>query len=311
MRASWHLRVCTALLLAMFASAAAATPPAPLLWKVSDSDNSVYLMGSFHLLQAADYPLSPDVEAAFKDAKTVVFEIPPDEMASPALAMQMQQAGLRTDGTRLDDELDPALRKKLAAWIATSAQAASPSVVSSGMIQQFQPWLAALMISLVEMTKQGLDPMLGLDEHFAAEAKAAGKPTLGLETGEQQIAFLAAMDRDEQLQFLAEALDESDAGNRELATLHAAWRRGDARTLETVMAAQMRHAYPRLYRHINVERNDNWMPQIERRLTRPGHDNTLVVVGALHLLGSDGVVEKLRSKGYRVERICTICKDMR
>ena len=35
--------------------------------------------------------------------------------------------------------------------------------------------------------------------------------------------------------------------------------------------------------------------------------NSLVVVGSLHLLGPDGVVEKLRAKGYRVERICSAC----
>jgi hypothetical protein len=49
------------------------------------------------------------------------------------------------------------------------------------------------------------------------------------------------------------------------------------------------------------------VPKIEQRLTAPGRDDTLVVVGALHLLGSDGVVEKLRAKGYKVERICSAC----
>ena len=39
-----------------------------------------------------------------------------------------------------------------------------------------------------------------------------------------------------------------------------------------------------------------------------GQGGTLVVVGTLHLLGSDGVVEKLRAKGYKVERVCTACK---
>nr|MDQ3057467.1 TraB/GumN family protein [Pseudomonadota bacterium] len=44
------------------------------------------------------------------------------------------------------------------------------------------------------------------------------------------------------------------------------------------------------------------------RLKKPGNDESLVVVGALHLLGSDGVVEKLRAKGYKVERICSACR---
>jgi hypothetical protein len=77
------------------------------------------------------------------------------------------------------------------------------------------------------------------------------------------------------------------------------------------MAADMKRQYPKLYVHINVERNDAWVPKIEQRLDAPGHDDTLIVVGALHLLGSDGVVEKLRAKGYKVERICSTCRDGR
>lgn len=97
------------------AGSATAAPPVPLLWKVSDADNSVYLLGSFHLLRPGDYPLSPDVDAAFADSRSILFEIPPDEMASPELALHMQQRGLRKDGTSLDADLDASVRAKLAA----------------------------------------------------------------------------------------------------------------------------------------------------------------------------------------------------
>src|SRR3546814_17060510 len=70
------------------------------------------------------------------------------------------------------------------------------------------------------------------------------------------------------------------------------------------MGADMRDRYPKLYRHINVERNDAWVPKIAQMLAEPGTDDTLVVVGALPLLGDDGVVEKLRETGYAVERVC-------
>ena len=74
----------------------AKTAPVPLLWKVSDDDNTIYLLGSFHLLKPDDYPLSKDVDEAFADAESIVFELPPEEMSSPTLAMQMGQAALRT-----------------------------------------------------------------------------------------------------------------------------------------------------------------------------------------------------------------------
>jgi uncharacterized protein YbaP (TraB family) len=307
-----HLFVPIVIAAALASSAQAAPPvaasaPVPLLWKVSDADNSLYLLGSFHLLKPADYPLSKDVDAAFADAESVVFEMSPEEMASPTLAMQMGQAALRTDGTQLDDELTPATAARLHAWLAANATDVQASGVPAQLLQHFEPWFVGLTISIIEMTREGLDPKLGLDQHFVAAAKAAGKPTAGLETGAQQIAFLDGMGKDEQLQFLAETLDESDKGRRELQQLHSAWRAGDAATLWNGMAADMKREYPQLYRHINVERNDAWVPKLERRLRDPGKDDTLVVVGALHLLGSDGVVEKLRAGGFKVERICSAC----
>jgi len=307
-----HLFVPIVIAAALASSAQAAPPvaasaPVPLLWKVSDADNSLYLLGSFHLLKPADYPLSKDVDAAFADAESVVFEMSPEEMASPTLAMQMGQAALRTDGTQLDDELTPATAARLHAWLAANATDVQASGVPAQLLQHFEPWFVGLTISIIEMTREGLDPKLGLDQHFVAAAKAAGKPTAGLETGAQQIAFLDGMGKDEQLQFLAETLDESDKGRRELQQLHSAWRAGDAATLWNGMAADMKREYPQLYRHINVERNDAWVPKLEQRLRDPGKDDTLVVVGALHLLGSDGVVEKLRAGGFKVERICSAC----
>ena len=68
----------------------------------------------------------------------------------------------------------------------------------------------------------------------------------------------------------------------------------------------MREKTPQTYRMVNVERNDAWVPQIGKMLDAKKGD-TMVVVGALHLLGEDGVVEKLRGKGYKVERVCSAC----
>jgi uncharacterized protein YbaP (TraB family) len=68
------------------------------------------------------------------------------------------------------------------------------------------------------------------------------------------------------------------------------------------MAVGMKRDYPQLYQRINSDRNDAWLPKLEPWL-QDGQGGTLVVVGALHLLGSDGVVEKLKAKGYKVERV--------
>ena len=284
-------------------------PPVPLLWKVSDADNAVYLLGSFHLLKPDDYPLSTDVDNALADAKAVVFELPPAEMASPQLCMQMAQAALRTDGSSLDSQLPAETTAKLKAWTQANGGELQKLGMQPQTLQMFEPWFVGMMVSVIEMTKHGLDPKLGLDQHMAAAATEAGKPVSGFETGAEQIAFLDGMNSAEQLQFLDEALSDADNGD-ELDKLHAAWRDGDAATIWNDMAVDMRQHYPKLYQRINIARNDAWLPKIQSMLDNPGTDDTLVVVGALHLLGEDGVVEKLRAKGYTVERICSACVNL-
>ncbi|WP_225766421.1 TraB/GumN family protein [Stenotrophomonas sp. Marseille-Q4652] len=274
-------------------------PPVPLLWKVSNKDGTaLYLLGSFHMLKADDYPLSSDVDAALDASARVLFELSPEEMNSPALARSMLQAAMYTGGRQLKDDLAPATWQQLQSY----AQANQLPLASLAMTK---PWFVALSISMAEMARQGMDAQAGLDRHLMARASEAGKRTGGLETAATQIAMLDGMAPVEQQQLLSEALQQ--AGDGELSRrLHEAWRRGDDRMLWEEMAQQMRRDYPQLYQRINVDRNDAWLPALEQRL-QAGQGNTLVVVGALHLLGSDGVVEKLRARGYAVERICSAC----
>ena len=285
-------------------TATAALPPVPLLWKVSDGDNALYLLGSFHLLKPGDYPLSADVGAAFADAESVLFEISPEEMTSPALAATMLKAAVRTDGKTLDAQIGPELAARLRAW----SRAQPPGTpITAEVLQRFEPWFAGLTISIQQMSSLGLDPELGLDRHFMALAQDADKPVAGLETGAQQVALFDGMDPDEQVQMLADALEDAAAGTGQLETLHADWRAGRAEALWNGLAADMRREYPRLYKRINVDRNEAWLPLLAARLEAPGDDDTLVVVGALHLLGEDGLVEGLRERGYTVERVCSAC----
>lgn len=285
----------------------ASGPPVPLLWKVSDADNSLYLLGSFHLLKREDYPLSADIDAAFEDAEEVVFELSPEELASPDLPRAMARAGTLPAGETLDGRVSPAAARAMKRWIDGNGAALSALGFDAATFQRFEPWYAGLLISLTEMNKLGLDHALGLDQHFSERAVASGKPTAGLERAAEQIAFFDGMSAAEQLQFLDEALAAADEGGADTLKMHADWRKGDADALWREMASELRRDYPDLYRRINVARNDAWLPKLETRLKRGGADDTLVVVGALHLLGDDGVVEKLRAKGYEVVRVCGVC----
>ena len=283
---------------------APAQPPRPLLWKVSDADNSLYLLGSFHLLKAQDYPLSRDIDAAFADAERLLFEIDPAEMNSPATAQAMLAAAAYSDDKTLSTVLPADTRAGLEKMLAKGGG-------SMTQLDGLEPWFVNLSMVLGAAQSLGFRIEQGLDRHLMERAAKAGKPVAGLETVASQFAALDGVPHSEQVAGLQEFVADPGKANAELLDLHRLWREGDAKGLGDRMLADMRERTPQMYRRINVERNTAWMARLQQQLRAPGTDDTLVVVGSLHLLGSDGLVDRLRTAGYRVERICSGCKSVR
>ncbi|MDR0780209.1 MAG: TraB/GumN family protein [Pseudomonadales bacterium] len=275
-------------------------PPTPLLWKISDADNAVYLLGSFHLLKPNDYPPSKDVEDAFADAESLMFEVSPEEMTAPDLAARAQQAAMIAEGKTLADVLPQATLTKL-------QQIMQISGTPMEQVEHLDPWAleAGMVTGMAQAT--GFRQELGLDAYFMQRAQRAGKPATGLETLDVQLATLDGTPYPEQAYSLGKILDNPQQAILDLNDLHTAWRTGDVAKMDSEMRADMAEKTPESYRLMNIVRNDAWLPQIMQRLDEAKSGNTLIVVGALHLLGSDGLVEKLRAKGYKVERICSAC----
>lgn len=281
------------------AAATAASAPVPLLWEVRGAgDSRVLLLGSFHLLQDSDYPLAEDVQQAYAQADRLVFELSPEEMTSPALAGSMLAAASRRDGSLLQKDISAADWQRLTQW---SAQRAMPIE----RLQGLHTWFVAINLSLVEMANAGMQAELGLDRHLMQRALQDGKATAGLETGAAQIGVFTAMGQAEQQQMLAEALDEAGQGGARWRALHAAWRSGDVARIWDHAGRELQASYPALYRTINVQRNQAWLERLPQWLA-DGQGTTLVVVGALHLVGADGMVQQLHDSGAQVVRICTV-----
>jgi hypothetical protein len=282
-------------LLVLATGCARAEPPRPLLWKVSDVDNHLYLLGSFHALKPADYPLAPSVDAAFADADLVAFELPPAELNSPELGQQMLAAARLPAGQALQQMLSPQAWQELQKY----CQGRGLPLAN---FQGLEPWFVALLVGLDSLAQAGYDPSLGLDRNLMERAGKAGKTTLGLEHGSDQVALFDGMSPAEQAETLEEALQ--DAGDpAQVERLHALWRAGDDQKLYTEMAGDFRRKFPALYRHMDVERNDAWLPKLRAMLDSEHRRNALVVVGSLHLLGDEGLVARLRAAGYKVERV--------
>lgn len=278
----------------------AATPPVPLLWRVSDADSSVYLLGSFHLLKKSDYPLSRDVDRAFDDAESVVFEVSQADLEDASVAPRMMALATSDPAASLARAVPESVRAPLERRM--RALGLSPEQMGA-----FEPWFVDVTLVTLLAQRSGYAPEDGLDRHLMARAAAAGKPTSGLETVQQQLATLDGTPLAEQVEQLREFVDEGDGAAAQLDELHRAWRSADVATIERLMRDEMMARTPVTYRRMAVDRNRAWVPQVERMLAQGrGHD-ALVVVGALHLIGPDGLVALLRARGYRVERMCSAC----
>ena len=262
------------------------------LWKVTAGDKVAYLAGSIHLLSADVYPLSAAFERAFAASPTLVEEIDLGEADSVAAAPALLRRGMYLDGRNFDASVS----RETAALVSARLKETGMPVQ---MFQMMKPWMVMLTISALEAQKAGLEARFGLDKHFYDRAMAAGKTIVGLETLESQIDRLDTMPEALQEQLLRSTLSELETSRTNLKAIIAAWRRGDAAAIERTTLSDFTK-YPAAYRSLIVERNLNWIPQIQVCLTKT--EPCLVVVGAAHLVGPDGLLALLQRKGYRLDQ---------
>jgi len=286
--------VCAAGLAAGSQSAAQTTPGASksFLWRVETGSKVAYLAGSVHALSADAYPLSPAFERAFAASDTLVEEIDLAEAESLETAPALLARGIYLDGRRFDTSVS----KETAALVGARLQAAGLPVE---LFQTMKPWMVMLTMAALEAQKAGLDAGLGLDKHFFDRAKDAGKPVIALETAASQIDRLDGMPESLQEQLLRSTIEELDTQRDSLTAIVSAWKRGDAASIEKTLLSSFKD-YPAAYTSLIVERNRNWIPQIDVCLARPRP--CFVVVGAAHLVGPDGLLALLQRKGYRIQQ---------
>jgi uncharacterized protein YbaP (TraB family) len=269
-----------------------AAPAKSFVWKASGRQGVVYLVGSVHVLSSDFYPLNATLESAYKDSNLLVEEIDLGEGGAGA-QMQMLQRGMLPSSTTLQKVLTPATYALLTKHVATAGIPIEP-------MQLLKPWMVALMLEAMEWQKAGLDPEMGLDKHFYDRAQADHKTVQGLETIDYQLSRFDEMPMADQDHLLSQTLKDVDTEQAEMGKLVAAWRNGDVPTVERIVLSSLK-AEPKLYQRLLVERNRNWIPKIEALFNRPG--KALVVVGAAHLVGPDGLVALLKGKGYSVEQM--------
>lgn len=262
----------------------------PALWVVKDADTTIYLFGSVHILKPGLGWFDDGIKTAFDSSDQLILELvePPAAEAQAMfgkLAMDQQGKALRSKMTDADRAVYEAAVTKLG--IPTAA------------LDPFDPWAAAITISLLAMQKSGFDPNSGVEKQLTAAANAAKKPIAGLETMEFQLGVFDTLPESEQIAFLVETAKQIDDAGANMDKMVDLWASADPEKLAQLMNEGFTSRT--LYDALLTKRNANWAKWISARMAKPGV--TFIAVGAGHLAGDTSVQSLLPAYGLTATRV--------
>lgn len=280
-----------ALLLVVALLAQPARAQAPFLWQVSGTGATHYLLGSVHMLPASAYPLPAALDRAYATAEVVVLESDLAALSKPELQLSLLSAALSEEGLRA--EIDPATYARLGVRVRRLG-------LPDDVCDRLRAWFCALTLEIAGFQQAGFSPEYGIDQHFHERASDDGKTLAWLESPEDHLALFTQMPETLGPSFLQATLDAIDDADGTPDALVRSWRDGDI----DFMAARvedLRTGYPQAYARLLADRNRAWLAPLQARFR--GAEPALVIVGAAHLVGPDGLVRQLRARGFDVRPV--------
>ena len=263
----------------------------PALWEIAGERNTVYLFGSVHLLRDGEFRLEGRVAQAYGDADAVFLEVDMDDLSPADMAGTTAALAMDPQGRGLFELMGPDAE--------TARERAEAAGIDLALLAPMEPWFAGLAVVTLALAKEGYTSGAGVEQLVLERAAADGKEILGFETLAEQLSALDGLDVELQRDFLLKALEDAARPNEALAAFLQAWKDGDEQALAAELASEF-EASPALYESLMVRRNQRWIGQIERLLD--DDRDYLVIVGALHLAGPDGLPVQLQKRGRAVTR---------
>lgn len=280
-----------ALLAGLTATLALASPALaePRVWIVRDADSEMLLFGSVHVLPPGLAWRPAALDMALLEAEDLWFELPVDAVAEQEVARLAVATGTLPPGQSLFALLPPDDAARLLRIAGTYG-------VDRAGLDRLKPWLAEVALAAALYRRIGAASDHGVEATISATAPPSARRK-ALETPAEQIALFNAASVPDQIASLRGSMDEIDADPDAFATLIAAWMAGDVATIERETQS-LRSLSPALFQRLIVQRNTAWTAALDARLK--GKGRSVVVVGAGHLVGEDGLPTRLRALGYSV-----------
>ena len=273
---------------------------AQILWKVSGNGlgRPSYIMGTYHFAPSSMMDKIPGMEQALEGCDIVVGEIESEEMMSQESQMAMAQAMVAPPDSTLDK-------------LFTSEEYAIVEKVFNkyfGIMGVKMEQMKSLKPSAISMQMQAMQAMKYLPNFNANDlidmavqnrANEMGRPSVGLESVEEQIDLLFNAPLTEQAKGLLDACKKDELFMVQSSALVEAYMAQDLDKIEKIMTdPEIGGDDAEAMDALIYERNRNWVEKLVKMIPERA---CLVCVGAGHLPGDQGLLQLLRNRGYTVE----------
>lgn len=279
------------------------------LWKVSDEDSHVWLLGSIHFADSSFYPLDSVIEGAFAWAEELGVEIDiSDDSISAEVGKKSLNQGLLPSGQTLNQVLPRNL------WNSLDSLCSAWNYPVS-MLMRYRPWFAAMMLSSVAIMRTGINPEYGIDNVLMGRALEDGKVVVGLETVETQVNALSGSENSDSagVYYMKNTLREISDLDSIVSGMMSAWKTGNDSLMQILLDVETGECLPeddcesdsKLKSEVENRLYDSRNSQMAKSIEEFLSDNRkiFVVVGTAHLaLERNNVIDILLKKGYRIER---------
>ncbi|WP_050910963.1 TraB/GumN family protein [Vibrio campbellii] len=257
----------------------------PQHWLAKKGDMEYMIIGSVHVGDKTMYPLPKAVTQFLKNSDGLVIE---------ADVRNTEDVTYPKTSLLAKDVLDRTQRKHL-------AEIANDLGLQEAQLLNAPPWSAALTIQLMLVNKLGYASDQGVDMHLINLADKQKVPVLPLESVQFQLDLIAGQ-KDGGKEFLLSSIEEYDGGDKLVQCLIDSWKSGDGSTLEEAsMSEQSSDEFNQAFLY---DRNRDWAEKLDSGSVLPKKSGQYtIVVGSLHLVGKDNLIDLLEERGFTVEPI--------
>ena len=287
------------LILAVLLLAVAAQ--AQLLWKVSGNGlgRPSYIFGTHHMAPATMIDQIKGMDEAISGCDIVVGEVEKDSLTSPEVQARMAQDMIAPLDSTLDILLTTeeyrVVEKVFDKYFGTMG-------VKLSQMKSLKPSAISTQMQAMQALKYfpNFDATNLIDVAVQQRANDAGRPSVGLESVQEQIDLLFNGPLTEQAKGLVESCKQDEFFQVQSAALVDAYMSQDLDKIQTVMTDATMGGSEEAMEALIYNRNRLWAAKLVEMMPERA---CLVCVGAGHLPGDQGLLQLLRERGFTVEPV--------